>query len=67
MMLSDEQLDLCNDKLHELDDKELTEIIKDMIFHYWTKKEYIQLIENNFQNDDWRWFYDEYVVGVPDV
>lgn len=68
-MLSDDKLDLCNEKMQDMDNGELKSIIDDMIMDKMTKGELIDFIESNFIGEDWEWFYDEYVIsgGVPDV
>jgi hypothetical protein len=61
MVLCEENLDLCSEKLGDLDENELRQLIDDMIIHNWDKNELINFIENNFTNDDWEWFFEEYV------
>lgn len=61
MTLTDEQLDLCFDKLKDIDNKELSELIDDLILKNWTQSELISFIDDNFTPQDWEWFFEEYV------
>ena len=59
--MNEQNLDLCSEKLKYLSASELKEIIKERITNYCLNKELINFIEDKFTNEDWEWFFEEYV------
>lgn len=67
MVLSDEKLELCKEKLRYLFRQDLRELINDIIISNMNEADLRELIEDKFTSDDWEWFYEEYIEEAADV
>ena len=61
MTLTDEQMGQIYDKLTDMTTKQLSQVIYDRVLPYLTNIELIDIIEQYFIDEDWEWFYNEYI------
>jgi len=61
MTLTLDEMEIIYDKFHDMTKRELSQIIFDRILPYLENVELIDIIEQYFTDEDWEWFYKEYV------
>ena len=61
MILTLDEMEIIYDKFHDMTKRELSQIIFDRILPYLENVELIDIIEQYFTDEDWEWFYKEYV------
>ena len=61
MTLALDEMEIIYNKFHDMTKRELSQIISDRILPYLENVELIDIIEQYFTDEDWEWFYKEYV------
>ena len=61
MTITLDEMEIIYDKFHDMTKRELSQIIFDRILPYLENVELIDIIEQYFTDEDWEWFYKEYV------